>query len=138
MVDFIHQGSFILIILFIVDCKYIENRLAAYYCATGAYHEYFLVEGEHFDESSLLSPCDLSNDFPAACYRAVFMHKPSILSKGYKTVAHICLAMTDASQRRGCFHGYGLMFTKSIINPDGITLMDLCSMSMDKVIISYE
>ena len=113
-------------------CKFLDERLAAYYCATGAYHEYFLVEDKAYNVSSLLAPCDQSNNFPAACYRAVYMHKPTFKSKGYQTMAQICLTMHDSNQRRGCFHGYGFLFAPSVAMR-GISMKTLCSVTADRV-----
>lgn len=82
-------------------CKLLKQKLAAYYCATGAYHEYFLQNYGQRVGDSLLYPCDKSNDFPAACYRTCFLYKPYFRDKGFLPLGQICASMTDDRQRQG-------------------------------------
>lgn len=85
----------------ISSCKSIGDRLKAYFCAHGAFHEYYLGQQGNTAATALLYPCDLTNDFPAACYRTCFLYKTFFRDKGFRPMAEICLAMEDRRQRLG-------------------------------------
>ena len=84
-------------------CKLLSQKLHAYYCATGAYHEYYLQNYGQRVGDSLLYPCDKTNDFPAACYRTCFLYKPYFRDKGFLPLSQICSTMADDRQRQGIF-----------------------------------
>jgi len=118
------------------NCKAIHDKLGAYYCATGAYHEYFLmlISTDDFREPgnvTALYPCDTSNDFPAACYRTVFGYRASFYNYDAYHIGSICMSMSNHRQRNGCFHGYGLNFFTRVAEGH-YTITDLCYISGDK------
>ena len=89
-------------------CKQLGPKMEAYFCTTGAYHEFFLKYYGQRVGDSLIYPCDKTNDFPAACYRTSLLYKPYYRDKGYQPLAQICMAMHDARQRQGECHSYRL------------------------------
>lgn len=103
--------------LMIVSGRDVEKSLAtcskyshpgmAYYCATGAYMEYFISPPD--PPANILSehyPCDTYALYPAACYR---YRGPKML-KAYdddsERFSRECLRLTGP-RRLGCFHGLG-------------------------------
>jgi hypothetical protein len=106
-IHFHHLGAFVVL-----------EKLGAYFCATGAYHEYFIARS--YNQSNIpyineLFPCNTTNYFPAACYRTVFGSAFETFGKDLARILHICLHMTDIHQRQGCVHGYGLYANKFLV-----------------------
>lgn len=118
----------------ITNCKSIPEKLQSYYCATGAFHEYFLrLDGKRVGDS-LLYPCDKTNDFPAACYRTWFLHVSRAVNRdsAYLSLAMICKDMHDDRQRQGCFHGYGLHVSNLALR-GVVPLSKLCYLTDERV-----
>ncbi len=125
-----------------------ENNLS-YYCATGVFMEYrdnlrntrkklsasnkqhqeHSHHSHHSHESKMnmdvdisdFYPCDKYNRYPAACYRYMFPLIRSKLKINRTELINRCMNLPDI-ERRGCFHGLGLMYIVSVSRkPSNIT-----------------
>ncbi len=85
-------------------CQLFDNKIAAFNCAAGAYMEHTITKGTILQNGTYL--CDAYTDFPAACFRYEFISWKN-KTFDYKGAAEVCLALSDALQRAGCFHGLG-------------------------------
>lgn len=136
------------------NCKSINRKISQYYCATGAYHQYFLTKSsgglaQHqrmnsnstqllkplpllpslsSSSSSWMFPCDASNDFPAGCYRPCFLYNKEVKHMNHTQLASLCLGMSDKWQREGCFHGYGY-YSHWWLEEKQLTITELCSVT---------
>ena len=81
-----------------------DQKPFEYFCATGAYMEYFL---ENIQPSIVLFyPCNLEERFPAACYRYRVQEEIITRKLSFKQLTASCLALRKR-HRTGCFHGIG-------------------------------
>lgn len=103
------------------QCKYVPEQKLQYKCAMGVWMEYMK---DNFTQSGL-SPCDASDvDFPAACYYILWhqMRLPSL-----STGQHMCLALSNAMDRHGCFHGMGFAYTEGTWRKDrSLHIAEIC------------
>ena len=88
---------------------------------SGAFHSYFVIP--RVAGSSTFYPCDTRNDFPVACYRAYISSK--VVSSDF--LVQTCRKVTDAHQRLGCFHAYGMLLSSTAASSSGAPPLDsLC------------
>lgn len=89
-------------------CAAFPEKPMGYYCATGAYMEYFAeVQDEEARGRSLHFPCASERPYQAACYRYQARRMLKALSGDVEALAKECLALSG-SWRLGCFHGLGV------------------------------
>ncbi len=89
-------------------CASFPEKPMDYYCATGAYMEYFEeAQVEEARGRSLHFPCTSERRHPAACYRYQARRMLKALSGDVEALAKECLALSG-SRRLGCFHGLGV------------------------------
>ena len=98
-------------------CKSLGDQFKVYGCATGAYMEVIFTLAQLERNGKLkaanqhlpmLWPCNLSNDYPAGCYRYI---SNKFVMMSLQKRQRLCLEMKNANQRRGCFHGLGYKST---------------------------
>ena len=66
-------------------------------------------------------PCDIYNQYPAACYRYMFPIIRSKLNVSRQELINKCKGLPEL-ERRGCFHGLGNSYIVSVSrNPSNIT-----------------
>lgn len=88
-------------------CKGFNDSAMEYYCVTGIYMELFDRAPEWDAKgAALLYPCDTYTRFPAACYRYQGARLLRKLGGDREKLAETCRSL-PASQRPGCFHGFG-------------------------------
>lgn len=88
-------------------CESFKDEGPVYYCATGVFMEWDIVNGRRYKNSSNLFPCD-KFDFPSACFRyklARTFGEDELLS-----ARNFCAGITDPELRSACFHGLGFRF----------------------------
>lgn len=130
-------------------CDTFTDKSFSYYCATGVFMEYrdnlrnkrqklpvstnqkneHSHHHHHSHESEMnmneditdFYPCDKYNRYPAACYRYMFPLIRSKLKIDRTELINKCMNLPDI-ERRGCFHGLGLMYIVSVSRkPSNIT-----------------
>ncbi len=107
-------------------CNLYNDTGPIYYCATGVFMERDISFGKLDKGQPNLYPCNMYNEFPAACYRYKLRREYPAGKTDFKKVAKICLELNNSNQRRGCFHGLGFGFSKPIF--DNISkLPEICS-----------
>lgn len=100
-------------------CKEFPEKAMGYYCATGVFMEYAdgivqkINNKEDFKRQSMHYPCDAYKEYPAACYRYMLNIIGYELKADAETLIQECRKLGD-SQRGGCFHGLGRMYSKKI------------------------
>ena len=114
-------------------CSAFAEPAMAYYCATGVFMEDQVTEktAERNASARLLAstnphfPCDVHNQFPAACYRYHVARMIQFFRGDRSKVVQACLALPRSSQL-GCLHGYGTAHIGAIAyNPNVIA--KICS-----------
>ncbi|HXH02070.1 MAG TPA: hypothetical protein VNN09_02000 [Candidatus Competibacteraceae bacterium] len=94
----------------IAQCQRFASRPFQYFCATGAYMEFF-GDGSQPEPGadSPYAPCDREAAFPAACYRyKMRFNAMRLAARGHAVddLAELCRPLPPL-QRHGCFHGLG-------------------------------
>jgi hypothetical protein len=108
-------------------CEGFPSYGLRYYCATGAYMEYWWTRSRPKQPiDAALYPCDKA-PYPAACFRYAMT---SMVSKNYRsggtleTLQRQCAGLS-AKYRLGCFHGLGFAHLARIAG-GRITLAEVC------------
>jgi hypothetical protein len=108
-------------------CKAFDNTAMKYYCATGAYMEYYVEKDvEDAKTKSLFYPCD-TYDYPAACSRYKAAGVAIRHYRAGKTVQEFVQECEkfQGKFRLGCFHGLGNAHMYSIV-VGKTDIKDLC------------
>jgi hypothetical protein len=90
-------------------CEAVGERAYQYYCASGAYMQFFMTFQPKIAARNDQFPCDEASRFAAACYRyEVFfmLGRLQQAGKGLEALLAECLALPPRVQP-ACFHGVG-------------------------------
>jgi hypothetical protein len=90
-------------------CEAVGERAYQYYCASGAYMQFFMTFEPKIATRADHYPCDEASRFAAACYRYEVFFIAARLSrqgKGLPAIVAECLALPSRVQP-ACFHGLG-------------------------------
>lgn len=90
-------------------CGAVGDKAYQYYCASGAYMQFFMTFQPKIAARSDQYPCDEASRFAAACYRyeVFFMiDRLQRAGKGLDALVNECLAL-PARVQPACFHGVG-------------------------------
>lgn len=103
-------------------CELFKDEGSIYYCATGVFMEWDIVNGRRYKNADSLFPCDKFN-FPSACFR--YKIARTFKEDEYPQAREFCLKISNDNLRAGCFHGLGFRFFRLLNN--GHSLKYICN-----------
>jgi hypothetical protein len=95
-----------------------------YYCASGAYMEYFNTIFRPIPLDGFHGPCDKYDLYPAACYRYKTTEMAYMMENDWERVIAECDALSNA-HRLGCYHGLGHGVRQAVMNGE-FSVADVC------------
>lgn len=105
-------------------CNLFELDAMRYYCATGAYMEYFNTIFRPDPAGGFHGPCNEFDLYPAACYRYKTSEMAYLMDNNWDAAAAECDTLSHF-HRLGCYHGLGHGVRQAVMD-EAYTVGDIC------------